>query len=77
MFTLNIDDFNALIDAIEANKPRDAWWRGQQFTLLIQLNEIRKNALSIAWFQGEAPLINISDKIAEQINELKEYVCQA
>ncbi|AGE48141.1 hypothetical protein CPTAKMNP4_017 [Salmonella phage vB_SenM-AKM_NP4] len=77
MFTLDIDDFDKLINAIEINKPEDAWWRGHQSTLLLQLNEIRDEAMSIAWFQGQVPLISINDKISKQINEFKEYLCRA
>jgi hypothetical protein len=77
MYSLNIDDFEKLIDAIKINVPDDIWWKGHQSDILFQLNIVRKRALSIAWFQGEAPLITISDKIAEQINDLKEHLCRS
>ncbi|QQG32287.1 hypothetical protein CkP1_0015 [Citrobacter phage CkP1] len=76
MYSLNFDDFEKLIDAIKINTPEDAWWDGYSSSLLLQLNDIRNKALSIAWFQGEVPLINLNDKIAEQIHNLKVYHAQ-
>ena len=75
MYSLNIDDFEKLIDAVKINKPDDKWWQCRQTELVSELNEIRDKALAIAWFQGECPLIGISDNIAQQIYDLKVELC--
>ncbi|AUE22889.1 hypothetical protein FDI95_gp016 [Citrobacter phage CF1 ERZ-2017] len=75
MYSLNIDDFEKLIDAVKINKLDSVWQNNSRIELLSELNEIRDKALAIAWFQGECPLIGISDNIAQQIYDLKVELC--
>lgn len=75
MYSLNIDDFEKLIDAVKINKLDSVWQNNRRIELLSELNEIRDKALAIAWFQGGCPLIGISDNIAQQIYDLKVELC--
>ena len=75
MYSLNIDDFEKLIDAVKINKLDSVWQNNRRMELLSELNEIRDKALAITWFQGECPLIGISDNIAQQIYDLMVELC--
>ena len=48
MYSLNIDDFEKLIDAVKINKLDSVWQNNRRIELLSELNEIRDKALAIA-----------------------------
>ena len=81
MYTITVEDAEAIVAGIKDNLVSDAFdikersinTKGNQ--IIMELNDIIRDAKAISWYSGYYPKINLSESIAADIRRFKEMTC--
>lgn len=81
MYTITVEDAEAIVACVKDNlisdtfsiKERSINTKGGQ--IIMELNDIIRDAKAISWYTGYYPKITLSEFIAGNIREFKEMIC--